>query len=193
MNTSNNRAVAIGALVIGTLIIIALFISLDKESKTVVNFFTLYGTFASIYGLVIAYLQIQSIKQTSQQTKEAVDKSLFRINQVLSISDISRANKVIQEIQSSILGNKHELALIRMKDLKQILIQVKYNRDLDEFTTDTNYNQNIIDLSIDISNINDLLLLGKQGINFSKVNQNLENLATLLSEFENALKFKKND
>jgi len=116
-----------------------------------------------------------------------------RINQVLSISEISKASKVIQEIQTSILHEKSELALIRMKDLKQILIQVKYNRDLTEYTSINSYIQHITDLSIDINNVNDLLLGKKTGVNFSKVNQNLESLATVLIEFENKLKFERHD
>lgn len=179
--------------VLGTGIISLLYYNLNPELKNIVNFFTLYGTFASLFGLWLAYLQIKSIKETGEQTNIAVGKSLVRINQVLSVSELSKASKIVQEIQSSILHNKHELALIRMKDLKQILIQVKYNADLTEFTNNGTYNQHLIDLGINISNTNDFILLNKKGVNFSKVNQNLENLSTVLNEFENKLKFKKHD
>ena len=126
-------------------------------------------------------------------TKNAVDSSMQRINQVLSVSEISRAVKVAQEIQTSILNSKDEVALIRMKDLKHILIQVKYNQRLLEFTTNESYVQHITDLSIDINNINDCLIGKKKGVNYSKINQKLENLATVLSEFENRLKYEKHD
>lgn len=193
MKLSKNQIKAIVVFLIGTIIISIIYYSLKSELRNIVNFFTLYGTFGSLFGLFLAYLQIQSIRQTSQQTKEAVDKSLVRINQVLSVSELSRANKVIQEIQSSILNSKNELALLRMKDLKQILIQVKYNSDLLEYTNNGSYNQNITDLSIDINNVNDFVLGNKKGVNFSRVNQNLENFSTILSEFENKLKFERHD
>ena len=164
----------------------------DKD-KSVVNAFTLFGTFLSLFGLGVAYIQIHSINETSQQTKIAVEKSLLRINQVLSISELSKANKTIQEIQSFLLHQKNEIALMRMKDLKSILIQVKYNEDLLEYTNNNLYNQNITDLGSDINNLHDVIIGVKKGLNFSKLNQNLENLATTLAEFENKLKYKEYD
>ncbi|MGI4021989.1 MAG: hypothetical protein ACRYFA_10820 [Janthinobacterium lividum] len=193
MNLSSNQIKATFVFIIGSIIISVIYYNLRTELKNIVNFFTLYGTFASLFGLWLAYLQIQSIKETSEETKKAVESSLLRINKVLSISEISKASKVIQEIQTSILNDKSELALIRMKDLKQILIQVKFNGDLVEYTSHESYNQHITDLSIDINNINDLLLGKKLGVNFSKINQNLENLITVLIEFENKLKFERHD
>jgi hypothetical protein len=167
-----------------------LFYLLEDKDKTTVNGFTLFGTYFSLYGLAIAYLQIQSINQTSRQTKIAVEKSLLRITQVLSVSDLSRANKTIQEIQSFIIQEKYEIALMRMKDLKGILIQVKYNEELVEYTSDYVYNQNVTDLGNDINNLHDLIVGTKKGLNFSRLNQNLENIATTLTEFENKLKYK---
>jgi len=193
MKIKSHRITAMLVFIFGVIGVTILYNSIKPELKNIVNLFTIYGTFATLYGLFLGYLQIYSIKQTSQQTKTAVDKSLVRINQVLSISEISKASKVIQEIQTSILHNRNELALIRMKDLKQILIQVKFNPDLIEYTQNGKYKRNITDLSIDITNLNDLILNNKTGINLTKININLENLATILSEFENKLKFERHD
>lgn len=190
MKLSKDRNIVIIISVIGTLITSYAFYCLEDKDKTVVNAFTLFGTCFSLFGLAFAYIQIQSINQTSQQTKLAVEKSLLRINQVLSISELSKANKTIQEIQASLRQQKYEIALIRMKDLKSILIQVKYNEDLSEYTQNALYNKNISDLGLDISNLHDSISGSKKGINFSRLNQNLENLATTLTEFENKLKYK---
>ena len=176
--------------IIGTIIITSVFISLEVSQKTIANAFTLFGTYFSLYGILIAYLQIQSIRETSEKTKEAVEQSSSRINQILSVSDLSKSNKVIQEIQIFLQNDKLELALIRMKDLKSILIQVKFNDDLSEYTEDHLYNQNITDLGADINNLYDQITGIKKGLNFSKINQNLERLSTILMELENKLKYK---
>ncbi len=189
MNLSDSQKKTILVFVIGTIIIFGLFYFLNSEEKTLINFFTLFGTFASLYGLWLAYMQILSLKISNESTKKAVDKSLNRINQVLSVSELSKANKIIQEIQTSNINSKHELSLIRMKDLKHILIQIKFNSELNIYTETSTYNKNITDLSIDISNLNDFILGTKRGVNFSKLNSNLEELSTTLSEFENKLKF----
>jgi hypothetical protein len=193
MDLSKDRIRVIIIFTIGTLIMVGVFYFLSDKDKTVVNAFTLFGTFFSLFGLAVAYIQIQSINKTSQQTKLAIEKSLLRINQVLSVSELSKANKTIQEIQSFLLHQKYEIALMRMKDLKSILIQVKYNEDLSEYTKNGLYNQNITDLGSDLNNLHDLIIGTKKGVSFSRLNQNLENLATTLTEFENKLKYKEYD
>ncbi|CCG53697.1 Probable transmembrane protein of unknown function [Flavobacterium indicum GPTSA100-9 = DSM 17447] len=190
MKLTENQKKTILYFIIGTVIIVSLFMfSLEDKDKTIVNFFTLFGTFASIFGLWIAYIQIISLKLTNEQTKIAVENSLNKINQLLSISELSKAIKIIQEIQTSNINGKHEVALIRMKDLKSILIQIKYNSELNIYTETNIYNQNITDISIDINNLNDFLIGRKKGLNFSKLNSNLEELSTTITEFENKLKF----
>lgn len=185
----DNKIKTLFFFIIGTIIVLFIFFKLDSEDVTIVNFFTIFGTYISIFGLWIAYKQLIDLKTVNSETKKAVDLSLNRINQVLSISELSKANKIIQEIQTSNLNEKYELSLLRMKDLKHILIQIKSNSELNIYTETNTYNNNITDLSIDINNLNDFILGVKKGVNFSKLNSNLEQLSTIISEFENKLKF----
>ena len=87
-------------LIILTLIIIIIFFCLPNKEKTVVNGFTVFGTYFSLLGLLIAYIQIRSIKKTSEATKTAVNESLLKMSRVLSVSDISKSVRTIREIQS---------------------------------------------------------------------------------------------
>lgn len=193
MEFSKYRFWAILLFVLGTVVIYCLFINLSDHEITVANAFTLFGTYFSLYGLVVAYLQIQSIKGISTETKDAVDASAKKVNQIISVSELSKSNKVVQEIQIYLQDNKFELALVRMKDLKAILIQIQYNEHLADYVNDKLYNVNITDLATDMNNLYDHMTGGKKGINFSKLNQNMENLSTTLSQFENQLKYKKYD
>jgi len=191
MRLSNNRRNAIIILVIVLLISgFVFFYVLTAIERTILNFLSLFGTFLSLYGLYLAYVQILDIKRINEGINIAVTDSLNRINQVLSVSELSKANKIIQEIQTSNLNDKYELSLLRMKDLKYILIQIKSNVELNIYTATDVYNKNITDLTIDIHNLN-YLVLGKKknGVNSTKLNSNLEELSTILTEFENKLKF----
>jgi len=191
MNLSDNRRNAIIILVIGLLISgFVFFYVLKAVEQTILNFLSLFGTFLSLYGLYIAYVQILDIKRINEGINVAVTNSLNRINQVLSVSELSKANKIIQEIQTSNLSDKYELSLLRMKDLKHILIQIRSNEELNIYTETSVYNKNITDINIDITNLTNLVLgKKKNGVNPTKLNSNLEDLATILSEFENKLKF----
>lgn len=183
-----NRTLAISIFVVGTLIIIVGFQQMETHLSNAINFLTLYGTFLSVFGLIIAYLQIISIKDATLKTKEAVELTTQKIAQILSVSDLAKGIKIIHESQNYITSSKHELLLIRLKDLKSILIQTKYNKDLVIFSQQESFIQMISDLSIDITNIHDLISGTKKGINFSKVNQNLEYIENILSDCENKLK-----
>ncbi|WP_449438810.1 hypothetical protein [Pedobacter steynii] len=154
---SKGRILAILTFIWGNIIMGALYFFLDEKDKTIINFISLFGTFLSVYGLAFAYFQIMSIHATGLQIKSEIERSMLRINQVLSISELSKAGKIIHEIQTYIINQKYEVSLIRMKDLKSILIQIKYNEELSEYTSQGIYNQNITDLGSDINNINDLL------------------------------------
>ena len=178
---------------VGTGIICLIFVFLPIDQKSVVNAFTLFGTFISIFGLTLAFKQIKSVNEVNEKTKKAIEKSLLRINQILSISDLSKANKIIQEIQTALISNKLEIVLLRMRDLKTILIQVKYNEDLDEYIIATNYNQNITDIASDINNVHYEIINNNQRITVHRIHQTLEKIATILSDFENKLKHKKYD
>lgn len=190
MKLSNIQKVTILFFIIGLLVIIILYYNLNETQKNTVNFISIFGTFLSFFGIVFAFLQLENLKEINNNTNIEVKKSLNRVNDILSISELSKGVKIIQEIQTSIHNEKYELSLIRMKDLKYILIQTKHNPKLIELTKKNEYEDSIIDLSIDINNISDSLLKTKKTVNYLKVNSNLEGLSTKISELENKLKFK---
>lgn len=193
MALSKERRIVIIIFFIATIIANIFYRLLPVTERTILNGFTLFGTMLSIVGIGITYFQIKSVSRQGEETKIAIDESLLRINQIVSVADLSKAVKIIQEIQSFILHEKQEVILIRMKDLKLILIQLKYNKELIDYTKNAIYTQNITDLGSNISNLQDLIMGNKKGFNFSALNKNLEHLITTLSEFENKLKYKDYD
>jgi hypothetical protein len=70
---------------------------------------------------------------------------------------------------------------------------VKYNEDLVEYTSANIYNKNIMDIASDINNVHNEIIENNQKIKVDKIQQNLEKIATILSDFENKLKYKKYD
>lgn len=193
MKTSNvSKAEGTVFFLLGVVVLVT-FILLPIKDRTVVNGFTLFGTFFSLVGLWLAYSQIKNLSSRSQEIQSAVEESFQRVNQILSVSDLSKAYKIIHETQQYLQTEKYELALLRMKDLKGILIQFKFNKELMMYTDDKIYNTNITDLGSDLNNLTEMLYGKKSGLNFSKMNQNLENLATTITEFENKLKYTGHD
>lgn len=157
--------------------------------ENTINNISVFGTILSLVGFTFSILQMYSIKEINKKTQSEVNKSITKINNILSVSELSKAIKIIQEIQQYLHSDKKELSLIRMKDLKQILIQIQSNEKL-KIENNDDFNQYMTDLSIDINNISDNLLNDKKRVDLSKIISNLEEVSTILSKFENNLKFK---
>ncbi|MES2765341.1 MAG: hypothetical protein V4642_05710 [Bacteroidota bacterium] len=164
---------------------------LDPVDRTKINILAIIGTLISIYGLALAYLQIHSLRETAEKTEKAVNAANERINQILSVSELSKTIQSVREVQNYIKSEKYELAQLRMKDVKSVLIQVKHNIELFELTNSDEYKTAFSDFIIDLNNLSSHVLTDKRGVNFKKIIANLESISSLLSEFENKLKYKR--
>lgn len=174
--------------IIVLLICIIICFKLDNSLKNIVNYFTITGTTLSVLGLYFTYMQILSIKSSNEAAVNAVNQSINRINQILNVSDISKSIQNITEIQNYLKNEQFDLALLRMKDIKILIISVKYITALKDFTTGIEYSNLLQDFQIDLNNINNFLQNMAKKPNLKTINLNLENLSTKLSEFENHLK-----
>jgi hypothetical protein len=178
----------------GILISAILFYILHVENKLdIISGIGVVGSIASLVGILIAYLQILSVKRITESTNLAIDTTLNELMKSFSISDLSKAIKLIQEIQSLIRAEKQESALLRMQDLKSILIQIKHIKILDGKYESEDYKSLNTNLNIDISNINLFLIKQKTGISFPKICENLELITTFFTELENNLKYNRNE
>ncbi|MGI0010381.1 MAG: hypothetical protein ACREAE_03165 [Nitrosopumilaceae archaeon] len=107
----------------------------------------------------------------------------------LSIADISKAGKLAREIQAYVRDEKHESAYLRLTDLKSSLLQFQASVSFKDNVQLKRYNKLVEQIHIDIVNLSDLLRGMPKDIDFSEVDNHLEQLVTVLSQFENTLKF----
>ncbi len=187
------KTISIFLFIIGILGASIVILVLPKESRTILNYISVIGTFASVFGLIIAYLQILSLKNTSESIETAVDSSIYRLNTLLSVSELAKSKKLIEEIQIMLQHDSYEAALIRLKDLKELLIQTKFNIDLQKPTNTREYKNIIVNTGIDINTISDFIFKVKDKISKIDIINNLEVTRTKIIEFENELKYNNHD
>jgi hypothetical protein len=150
---------------------------------------SIIGTYASLFGIYATYIQINSVKKISEKTEKALEEWKMRFNIILSTHELSKSIKLVSEIQSYIRSKKYEITLLRLQDLKEILIQNKNNRNIIDLTRKNIYNEIIANLSIDILNIHSSLLKNNvKNIDYTKINENLESLSDKLNEIVYKLK-----
>jgi hypothetical protein len=180
----------LGLLLVGLLY----FVFFDQKDQNMINGITVLGTYLSLLGIVISYFQIKSVKDINEKTKTAIEKSLQRLNQLVVVADLSKAIKIIEEIQQFILQKNYAIVLIRMKDLKSILIQAKHNEEANKLIEYESFCINLNELIVDIKNMHEFTTgYKKTSLNFSKIANHLEDLSTTLTAFEHKLKNIKND
>lgn len=173
---------------IGILGIIFTILFFKESDKTLPNYATVIGTICSLVGLAIAYINITALKSESFKMSNQINLTLQKVNQLNSISEISKAIKINQEIQQFIRDGKIELAHLRTLDLKYMLLHFNNDIQLKELTINDIYKQLVIDFGIDLNSINDNLINQKRKVDYSKIVKNLEELSTYLTQFELKLK-----
>lgn len=171
------------------IVTICLVIFFFKDvDKTIPNYATVIGTICSLIGLSIAYINIIALKEASKEMSEKIEASLQKVNQLNSVSEISKAIKTDQEIQNFIRSGKIELAHLRTLDLKYMLLHFNSNEHLSDLTITDKYKQLVLDFGIDLNSINDNIISPKRKVDFSRITNNLEALSTFLTLFETKIK-----
>jgi hypothetical protein len=179
--------------ILGLLILSIYFYYQPENYKTILNYISYFGTYISIFGLLITYAQIMSVKEIAESTNLKVEETLNKTFKILIISELTKAIKLVQEIQNYLVNNKYEAGVIRLKDLKNILIQLKHHEIIKEFTKSSEYRQVLINISVNTTNITQHLNGTKVGINSGKIIGSLEEIENLLAEMEGHLKFKNHE
>jgi len=161
---------------------------LKSADRTLVNYVSVIGSIASTAGLFLAYIQILTIKEETRQTRARLNASINQVQQILLGHHIDRAVKITQEAQNYLNQDKLEIAYVRMKDLRIILIGVKANQTLKSLTERDEFKLSFTDLQIDLQNLQMYIFDHSRKINVPRVLQHLEAFEMQLIDFENELK-----
>jgi len=189
MKLSYRIAAWIASFLVGALSIIVAT-QLNASDRTLINYVTIFGTALSFIGLILTFIQVRSVKETSELTKQEVTSTIEKLNLILTVSDVSKASQIIEIVQGYLRDNKFELAYFKMKDLKGFLIQIKHLKDLPSYIEINQFDQSLQNFNIDLTSINTSITNVGKSINRNAIINNLENLSTILSTLTNTVKYK---
>lgn len=66
------------------------------------NYISIIGSFASIFGIWVACLQIRSVREVAEGTRQAVNEKMLALNSHLTQADMSRIFAMGKEVQAYI-------------------------------------------------------------------------------------------
>ena len=180
------KKIAIGIIFIGLLILSCYIV--PQLDKAVLDILFVSGTLASLFGLLVLFIQVSAIKNISQVTKETTEKTKEGILSFLSASDISKTIKLVQEIQVFNRSNKYELSFLRMQDLKYDLSQIKNNDGFKPLIKKSIYLNHLLDLSIYINSVEKELKFKSESLDTVKLNSFLEKISSDLVDLDTKIK-----
>lgn len=185
---SKSRVRAIWIILTGIIVASLILFFVEKEKRDLLAYVAVFGTIASIVGLILAYIQILSLRDTSDTIKKEVEKTIKRVDVIVSISDISKTKTLIEDIQTYLRSKNYYGAIIRMGDLKEALVSAKYTIGLENIQKTTNYKNCVMNTGIDISSINDYLIKRETEPDVTSIMKNLESTKQLLVNYNNIIK-----
>ncbi|MGI4729788.1 MAG: hypothetical protein ACRYGB_14530 [Janthinobacterium lividum] len=163
---------------------------LPTKDKTFINVLSIIGFLLSLLGIVIAYLQILSIKQIAVDTQNEIKENIRLSNNLFMLSDISRKVAMVNEIQGYFLRDENvELCILRMTDLKVILNSIKNQEHYRTLITKRNFLDIFQNFNLDLNNLNKHIINNPRNkIDKIVISEHLEEMSTLFLSVETKLK-----
>lgn len=144
------------------------------------------GNIVTVFGFFIMIFQISNAISIAQASKNVAETTREKINSYLSIVDIAKLHKTIQEIQRYNRNKEFSLSLIKMQEVREGLQAINCNVSFEQMVDKTKIINHIANLAIDMSSIERHLILKTKEINQILLNKNLdsilEDIGSLMSE-----------
>lgn len=163
-------------------------------STIITNLISILGSVASLVGLIIAYLQIKKIRanasETEKITRETKEKIEFAIKSVKELSTVSKLNRtvnLVRETQGYLTSKNLIPSLIRMRDIKSLIINISDDKGLKNITNQRSFKSLRNLFEIDLQNLNDLTNDNKTKVDLKVIIKNLEKIATELITIESQI------
>lgn len=173
----------------GVVSCVAIFVYLFTSNKGLLEVVSGVGSTASMFGLIVAILQIIRVRTASEAARKASEDARSQMYNFISVSDVSRAAGILNEVQRLLRDKKFEAAEIRLTDLRKSLVQFGSHDKMAEMDEYDKYVNICEEIDIEIINLNKRIIDSSKSYNSMKLIEKLETIDRIISEFENKLKF----
>lgn len=162
---------------------------------------SLIGSLISIVGLTIAIWQIIQAKEAAinssimaESAKEAVSSNTKEINKYLSYASVSQCERLVDEIESFLHSKNNDRLLLRLKELKDSLIDINANPRISQVVSQRQkeYNKLLRDIESDILSVEKASNPSSSvGLDYDIIFGHVEKIKTNLTNIASELKYEK--
>ena len=140
----------------------------------------------SAAGLIISCITLWQAVSAKRAAKEARNE----VSRTLSMVNVAKFNMMIPEIRQYLYANKLEIANLRMRELKGMMIELK---QMPKFNSSEELRKELsgykMSMNVDIRNIEAELNYARKELQMDVVCENLEKLSDFLTRNEAQLKY----
>lgn len=169
-------------------ILIIIHIFVDKINKEVYMEVSIAGTAASLFGLILVWVQVGRLKSLAEESDRATKQTKDQLMSFLAAIDIGKALKVVQETQIYNRGKKYELSIVRMQELREILIFVRNHPRYSTSIDTKHFNKLIGRTSVDICSMEKSVFNRDENIDPVFLNANLDSILAALNDLQSKVK-----
>jgi hypothetical protein len=187
----NVNRVTLVLAIVAIFVCAVLWIKLARDGKPLSEIISAVGSVASVVALVIAIAQIIAVKKTAVATQRAVEQTKNQLLLNTSISDLSKAIKLTEQIQTYLGSTKFEIAHLKLQELRILLVQFKGSALFVNETDPIQYSNLLREIGIHIINLYSAVFRAKV-IQIASVNKTLENVIETLVAVEQKLTLMEN-
>lgn len=174
---------------VAVLICTALGYALFRDGKDWSVIISAVSSVAGIFGLPLVLIQLYAVKRVANAAAEAARDTAARLDLAISIADVVRATKMIEQVQSYAGDAKYELARSRLQDVRTVLLQLGTHPNFNSIVEEQNYNRLVGKVGVDLNNLYAVIYDPDQRFDAEKMSRTLESIVATLVKFEHRMKF----
>lgn len=175
-------------LVICVLVGVAVYYIGKSNHATNADYISGVGSVASVYAIIIAIWQSRKAKNAAEAAESAANRKSKEIDKFVSFANISRHIEIANSIPPFLAAKQYEAAIIKIDQLKELLVELKENRDLGSDDRKS-AQMNVIKLGSDIFSLRKQLM-GYKTLDEDVLIVHISNVNTFLQEISAKLKKK---
>lgn len=175
------------------LTVICLILHQTNENADI--YVAIIASVASVVGVAISVMEIVGVKSKTEAVEDALRQAHVSIGNFLTFSEMKQMSVKIDEIEAYLRSHKNELALIKMKDLKDYLCEARTYikssiHQMDDTCFDDELQNVIFNLGMDVHTLQKVVN-SSDLINDDIVFKNLENTKDILGHISGIIKSSK--
>jgi hypothetical protein len=181
------NAATLGLSIIGIFVCGSLTLMFYRQGRNPTETLAAVGSVASVFGLVIAIVEILAVKKVTDATHIAVKETKDQLVSRISLADVAKATRIVEQIQTQLVNKKFELAHVRLQDLREMLMQFRAGRLLKDGQNEQ-YDELLKNMGIHSENLYTAIYKNRS-IDITVINHTLQSMVEILVTAENELTF----